>query len=339
MNTPPRPEQTASGPRRIVVSGAAHIDRTGWLSEPSALGCSNPGRFDERPGGTALNIARVVAELGAAVELISQVGDDAAAAWLRQEMISHGIKAHLTRAGGDNGNSDVGGHRSAKTGTYTSIIEPDGTLLVALADMTIYEDFAASSARALVADLTQEDWLCVDTNLPPEQIAQVLAASDARKVGVSVSRAKAPRLLTFASQLDLIFTNRVEACSLCGIEPHQNVAINEIANNLRQHFSASVVISDGSKQVTLVERDIVTSIQVPPIQQVVDVTGAGDALVGASLFALTQGANLVNAVRYGIEAAQATIQVQGAIAPALAKRIGPFHNSHRPDGPDRKDPK
>ncbi|MEP0944575.1 MAG: PfkB family carbohydrate kinase [Rhizobiaceae bacterium] len=333
MNAPPHanfssPAPTGPGPSRpgsprVVVVGAAHIDRTGWLSAPSALGCSNPGRFEEMPGGTALNIARVAAQLCGDVDLISLVGNDAAAEQLRQELIAHGITAHLAGGGGG------GGGETANTGTYTSIIEPDGSLLVALADMAIYENFSAAPVKPFFADLSPHDWLCVDTNLPPPQIDQLLAASRAAKVGVTVSKAKAPNLLVYASQLDLIFTNRVEACSLCGIEPGHDVTIADMANGLRQICPASFVISNGPDSVTVLEGDSVTSISVSALsadRQVTDVTGAGDALVGASLFALTHGANLVNAVQYGIEAARATIQVKGAICPDLAKRIGPFEH-------------
>ena len=63
---------------RLIVCGAAHVDRTGLLDAPSALGCSNPGRFEETFGGTALNVASVAAGLGAEVELVSLVAQDPA---------------------------------------------------------------------------------------------------------------------------------------------------------------------------------------------------------------------------------------------------------------------
>ena len=215
---PRMPQQSV----RIVIAGAAHIDRTGWLEAPTALGCSNPGRFDESPGGTAFNIARVLAALKARPELVSLVGEDLAVIWLKSEMKSCGIKVHLD------------GQSKANTGTYTSIIEPDGSLLVALADMAIYSDFSAAEAIPLVDTLTNSDCLCVDTNLHSKEVGQLLAASKAKKIGLSISKAKAPRLLEYASGLDLLFTNRMEASALLGLEASNPSSIEAVAAGLRE---------------------------------------------------------------------------------------------------------
>ena len=47
-----------------------------------------------------------------------------------------------------------------------------------------------------------------------------------------------------------------------------------------------------------------------------------NSLVGAALFALTQGQDLPDAVAYGIQAARATIRIRGAICQDLAAQIG-----------------
>ena len=312
MNSRPQSTGSPTPAARIVIAGAAHIDRSGWLAAPSALGCSNPGQFDERPGGTALNIARNLATLRARVDLISLVGQDAAGNWLRDEIKAHGITAHLE--GGNTG--------EVHTGTYTSIIEPDGSLLVAVADMAIYEAFAFDAARHPVGELAQSDWLCVDTNLPPSEVTKMLGASRAKKAGVTVSSAKAPRLRTFASMLDVVFTNISEAKALCGFDLANDKPMADIAAGLASLGIDKTVISQGDQPVTVIEAGKISQLTVEPISEVADVTGAGDALVGASLFALTHGHDLVDAVAYGINAARATIQTRGAINANLAEQIG-----------------
>ncbi|MEP1208317.1 MAG: PfkB family carbohydrate kinase [Rhizobiaceae bacterium] len=297
---------------RLVIAGAAHVDRTGWLEAPSALGCSNPGRFEETPGGTALNVASVIASLGGAPELVSLVAQDSAGSGLRADLKQRGITGH------------VDGETAANTGTYTCLIEPDGSLLVGMADMAIYNDFLARNAVPLVQALSLEDWLCVDTNLPPHQMRQLLQAGPARRVGLTVSKAKAPRMKEFTDLIDIVFTNRVEACSLCGVDDGdiETIGVDEIAAALRELGIKSAVITDGTKDVTLLDGAEVQLITVPPVQHVADVTGAGDALVGASLHALMCGFPLAKAIEFGVKAAQATIQAKGALRSDLASLIG-----------------
>ncbi len=56
-------------------------------------------------------------------------------------------------------------------------------------------------------------------------------------------------------------------------------------------------------------------VAVPPVPaRVVDVTGAGDALVAATLRALTRGASLAEAVAEGCRAAAAAVGCGGAVA-------------------------
>ncbi len=277
------------------------------------MGCSNPGRFDETPGGTALNVASVVAALGVKPELVSLVAQDSAGLGLRAELKARGVDAY------------VDGPTRANTGTYTCVIEPDGSLLIGLADMAIFDGFSAQLAVGRTESLTAEGWICVDTNLPPRELSKLLQKSgSAKKIGLTVSKAKAPRLKAFADQLDLVFTNRVEAGALCGFddETTKSASNDTLAQALAETGVVSAVITDGTDDVAVVEYGEVHMLKVRPVKHVADVTGAGDALVGASLYGLMCGVPLVKAVEIGIKAAQATIQSKGAWRSDLARLIG-----------------
>ena len=288
------------------------MDRTGHLDAPSSLGCSNPGHFEESPGGAALNVARIAAAFGATPTLVSVVGQDAAGDALREETNSRGIEAQFEQS------------PKTSTGTYTSLIEPDGSLLVAMADMAVYDDFNADKLLPKMSELSAEDWLCVDTNLPPEQTLKMLRASESNRVGLTVSKAKAPRLLKFAEYLDLLFTNRIEAGALCGFdaEKTQSADGESFARAFAKIGIGSAVISDGAQDVILIENGEPSRIEVATVHQIVDVTGAGDALVGTSICALMRGMPLANSVGFGIKAAQAIIQSRGALRSDLVELVG-----------------
>jgi hypothetical protein len=112
---------------RILAIGGAHIDRTGRLSSPHRPGASNPGHWESTPGGGVFNAARNLARLGHRVALVSPRGGDAAAGQVAAAAREAGIEdcplTFLDRA----------------TPSYTSILEPDGNLVTALADMALYD--------------------------------------------------------------------------------------------------------------------------------------------------------------------------------------------------------
>ncbi len=112
------------------VTGA-HIDLTARIFAPAVIHASNPGTVTARPGGAGLNSASTAASLGAAAVMASPIGPDAHGEILRQTLAARGIADALVTVEG------------LRTGTYTAIIEPDGSMLIGLADLAIYESVAA----------------------------------------------------------------------------------------------------------------------------------------------------------------------------------------------------
>ena len=283
--------------------GAAHLDRIGQTKDRAALGQSNPGTMREAPGGAALNVASVFAALGARVTLNSAVGADAAGVRVQAEITSRGIEFGLLA-------SELG-HATA---IYTAILDADGELITALSDMQIYAGVTVGG------ELTSaEDWVHVDTNLLQGVIGTVLAQTAAHRSAMTVSAAKAPRLREHLSALDLLFTNRTEAAALCDVPTETRP--RDLAAELAKRGSRRAIITDGSAPIGLLDAGAVTEISIPPCA-VKSVTGAGDALTAATLFALGRGEPLAAAIQLGIQAAQATLAVDGPYRADLAQVIG-----------------
>jgi sugar/nucleoside kinase (ribokinase family) len=108
---------------KILVLGGAHIDRRGRIAGETAPGASNPGSWFEEPGGGGFNAARNLARLGFDVTMISPRGGDPIGEMVSEAADFAGISdrpfVFLDR----------------KTPSYTAIIEKDGNLVIALADM------------------------------------------------------------------------------------------------------------------------------------------------------------------------------------------------------------
>ena len=299
--------------KTIVLAGAAHIDRTGRLNERSSLHCSNPGWFDETVGGTSLNVASILASLGSRSKLITQLGDDMPAKQIRFESADRGIELIAFSPSAQN------------TGTYTSVLEPDGNLLIALADMAIYDNLPDHIVDKALVTANESDIFCVDANLPEATINKLLECSAQFKVAFTVSKAKASKLRSSIGSLDLLFSNRVEMAAL--MELPENWQSDAMVEKLSVSGIKSCVISNGAEDVFLWDGKGVLTLPVEPKQKVVDVTGAGDGLAAGTLHALNNGAPLAKAVQFGIRVANAIIDVPGPWRPDLRESVGHFTNN------------
>lgn len=299
---------------RLLAIGGAHPDRRGRMTAHNVPGTSVPGAMREEIGGGAFNAALAAARRGVAVALLSLRGGDAAGALVASAIAEAGIadlsSTYLDRA----------------TPTYTAILDRDGAVVAALADMDLYEQFARHLARRAFRDaVVSADAVLVDANLPAAALASVAARAAGRPVhAIAVSPAKAPRLAALLPMLDALFMTRAEAASLTELPfdaPPAALARALAARGLRRG-----IVTDGARPATLLDHGTVASIAPPPAR-VEDVTGAGDALAGAAVAATMAGAPFRAAVMAGmaaallaVESAQAAPRLdEAAFAAALAR--------------------
>src|SRR5262249_53092260 len=112
----------------ILCIGAAHIDRRARAISAVVAGSSNPVRLSTGWGGVARDAAETLARLGTKVALLPRVGSDAEADRLIGALAGLAIDtSRIVRA------------PDAVTASYTALIEPDGELVVGIADMAIYD--------------------------------------------------------------------------------------------------------------------------------------------------------------------------------------------------------
>ena len=182
--------------KHITLYGAAHIDRCGRCFSKPELEKSNPGRFTNHSGGATWNVASGLATLGANVTLHSIIGNDESGQFLVNAASERSFEF------------DPQISTDKPTATYTSIHSPNGELLIALADMEIYEELDAE-------EISNEGWILVDTNLPAAAILKITGTGNNKTAAMTVSAAKAPKLQPALTMIDILFTNRAELAALC----------------------------------------------------------------------------------------------------------------------------
>ncbi|TIN19557.1 MAG: carbohydrate kinase, partial [Mesorhizobium sp.] len=146
----------------------------------------------------------------------------------------------------------------------------------------------------------------------------VAQAGDRPVFAIAVSPAKVVRLAPLLGNLSLLFMNRREAAALAGAD----ISGRDLVGELRRLSLTAGVITAGSAPVLGFDRSGVFAIDPPSPRRVADVTGAGDALTGATVAALLRGLPLRRALREGVAAAMLAIESAEAVPSFTAGSFG-----------------
>lgn len=294
--------------KKILVLGGAHVDRRGMIESETVPGASNPGAWMEEAGGGGFNAARNLSRLGFEVRIIAPRGGDTngdvVAAAAREAGVEDTPFTFLDR----------------RTPSYTAILEADGNLVIAIADMDLYKLFTPRRlrVRAVREAIAACDVMLCDANLPQETLQAIGAA--ARSSGkplaaIGISPAKVVRLREALPQIDILFMNEAEARALTG----QTVTdIRGWPEHLRALGLGGGVITSGARQVVAFSGADIAVLNPPSVANVRDVTGAGDAMAAGYLAATAQGLPPSQALRWGAAAAAITVQSFSATAMDLS---------------------
>jgi len=305
-----RAQPSARGPAPILCIGAAHVDVRARALDPVVMGSSNPVVVRRDLGGVACNVATALARLGHDVRLISRIGRDGEGDRLLAAAVASGIDA-----------TGIGRSADRPTATYTALLDPGGEMVVALADMAIYDELTpAALGPALAAAADRPMWM-VDANLPAEALAAVAAAcpKGGRLAADAVSVAKAPRLGGIVERLAVLVCNADEAAALTGRPVRHPLEVCEAAASLRGAGAGTVAIglgAAGAYVASASDDGFLPSMTAA----VVDTTGAGDALLAGLLHAVAHGQDGVRALAAGLAAAALTVESAGTVPDGLTAR-------------------
>ncbi len=281
--------------------GMSLIDEARAASIYAAMGPAT-----ESSGGSAANTIVGVASFGAHAAFVGKVKDDE----LGRTFV-HDIRA--ARVTFDT--------KPASTGPSTArcyiMVTPDGertmnTYLGAAQDLTPEDIDEAAIASAAVIYLEGYLW-----DPPKAKEAFVKAATIAHKHGrrvaltlsdaFCVDRYRAELLdLIKRGTVDIVFANEHELRSL-----FETADFDTGAKALQKHAKLAVV-TRSEKGCVVVSRNGLEPVQAMPVEQVVDVTGAGDLFAAGFLVGLARGKDHRTAARLGALAAAEVIQHVGA---------------------------
>ncbi len=277
-----------------MVVGGANVDVVARPAARAEAATSNPGTISVTAGGVGRNIAEVMARLGTPVSLVSAVGGDHHGDLVVEASSDAGIDlTHLRQVDG-------------ATGAYVALLDADGELVGGVADMTAAELGPDDVEPAL---LRSADLVVLDGNLRPETLAAAIDAAGTVPIAldpVSVPKSARLREVLAGRRLFLISAGVAELAALSS----DGRPDAELVWERRGPAGSTLTGPAGAVDLPALF-----------VENVVDVTGAGDAMLGAFLHAWLGGATGAEAAAYGHAAAALTVASAHTVRPDLTDEL------------------
>ncbi len=294
----------------VMVVGGANMDISAIAAQPLRMGDSNPGRVRTSPGGVARNIAENLGRLGVDCRLLTAVGDDPYGQTLLESTQRAGVNVRASLI--------CPGQASS---TYVSVHQPDGEMQVAFNDMAVLEALTPQALAAQLDALQQAAALVLDTNIQAETLAWLCSQCQHSPIFVDpVSAYKVERIRPWLGHIHTLKPNQLEAATLSG---KAFAGLNEApaqADWLHSEGVQQVVFSLGAEGVFC--SDGQTQQHLPPIPvEVVNVTGAGDALMAGLVWGWLNQQPLVQAARFAQACAALTLGCESTNHPSLSPQL------------------
>lgn len=295
----------------VVVVGGANMDLKARSAAAIVAGTSNPGSTRMSAGGVGRNVAESLARLGSAVHLVAAVGADPIGDALLGDTAAAGVGIEHVR------------RLNVPTGTYTAILDHDGELSVAVADMTATDALGPDAVRESKDLLSRAALIVLDANLASPTLTAALTVAAVSRVPVvldPVSVPKASRLaavLAVERPIHTITPNADELAELTGRPTSRPAEAVSAARRLMERGVARVWVRLGPAGSMLVAAGADPVMLSPFPSEVVDVTGAGDAMLAAYCHALLANHPPELAAIHGQAAAALTVAAAETVRPDL----------------------
>lgn len=289
----------------ITCIGTMNYDSKAHAKEVLQNGTANPVEISESCGGVARNIAENLARLGISASLVSCVGNDKAGMWVMEETKLSGVDTSLVNVLPD-----------VRTGSYTAVLDMEGDMYIALANLDINKYITPKMIEASWSHIIATDAVFIDTNVSAESLSYVINRCRDEKIKLyldPVSLSDAEKLPDNLSGIDTIFPNRKEAEFLSGVSAIRSVEdCKQAAAAIKKKGAANVIITLGDKGIfysVTGEEEMIHGKEL----EVVDTTGAGDAFAAGYIYGRVQGFSSREACELGMESSALTLQTNKSV--------------------------
>lgn len=306
----------------ITCIGGANVDRKAISLQPIQYQTSNPVEVTQSTGGVARNVAENLGRLGCPVSLLTFVGEDQEGQWLLNETKKQAVDVSISYI-----------LPNSRTGSYTAILDHHGEMILALADMQIYDGLDFKYIDQRWSHLASSSMIFADANLPETMIAKLIerCREEHRSLCINpVSSFKAKKLPKSLQGVDVLLLNRDEAEAIANVSIKNLSDAQEVSTSLKLLGAGRVVLTLGEQGVWWSDHTGEGHL-LPEKVDVVDVTGAGDSLIAGVLYGLLLGNTMEKACQIGISCASFTLQTNQTVAPFTKQHMDAWLETFKGD--------
>jgi len=287
---------------RIGVVGSSNVDLVTYVDRMPVWGETIAApRFEMSHGGKGANQAVAAAKLGAAVVMVSKVGDDMLGDGVLQNFERTGVDArHVERVNGQS------------TGTATILVDKSGDNCILIVKGA-NGDLQPEDVERAGEDLGTCDLILIQLEVPLETVYATLAFGRRRGVKTVLNPAPAVRDLDIERARDASFLmpNETELAILTRLPVESEAEVAAAAHSLVGRGFEAVIVTLGARGALIATPE--GGRRIAPVKvEAIDTTGAGDAFIGSFARYLAAGLSLDAALAQASRYAAFSVTRRGA---------------------------
>ncbi len=293
----------------VYCIGGMNIDRNYRLLEPMLPQTSNPVTSSVSVGGVGRNVAENLGRLGMDITLLSVAGNDQDYQYIKQQSEPY-INLNKVKL-----------YSNQSTSAYSAILDTEGEMSYALADMSIADQMNREWINEYLSILSNASYIIVDLNVQKEVIEELLnlsKQSGAKLIIVPVSGPKMSHLPKRLEGLDWLIVNQDESEVYFNLEAGQE-STEQLAHRWIDCGVQHVVITSGKCPTVYANQQGECLAIQPPLQpDVVDVTGAGDSNAAGIIYGCIHGLSAQESIELGMTNAYYTVATHQTVRSDLS---------------------
>lgn len=292
----------------IIAIGGANVDRKFHVDGDVQFATSNPASVSYSVGGVARNVAENLGRLSHEVQLVTSLGHDHDADLIKADSSAYMKFDYAEQI------------HNESTGSYSAVLNKDGELIIAMANMWIYDLLLPSLVQKNEVAFQKAKIFIIDLNCPKETVIYFKNLAKQYNIPLAVVPVSSPKMARMPEELTGV---TYFICNHDEAETYLNTSIDpdkfeEATQKLLALGAEHVIITRGSKGVVCATKDGYKEFAAYPVENIVDVTGAGDAFVSGFIHAQLTEETFEESIQLGLVNASRTLQSNKTVRTELS---------------------
>lgn len=294
---------------KAICVGPATVDIKARPYLPIIKGSESSGNIFVCSGGVGLTMARNLAQLGMETYLCTLVGDDTFGEYIIQEAKLSGVQVKAIQK-----------NTNFPTAIYSALLNTNGITEYAVYDGKLINNITPSVISSYKFLIKSTDLIITNSNLKLDTLEFLADIAKANGIFFFFNVTKSSEKMNFENifnKTSLLGINNFELESILGY-PISPPTVVDAGKELLSKGIKEVIVTLGKDGVFYCNSSIFYLIKALP-SNIVDTTGAGDALCSAFLYYRMNNASIEHSLFLGLTAASITVESENSVCPMLSQ--------------------